>query len=70
MYLCMASGFPHGSDGKESACNVGGLGLIPRWEDPLEKGTITHSIILAWRVPWMEEPGGLKSMELQMIGQE
>ena len=31
-------------------------------EDPLEKGTATHSSILAWRIPWTEEPGGLKSM--------
>ena len=32
------------------------------WEDPLEKGTGTHSSILAWRIPWTEEPGGLQSM--------
>ena len=30
-------------------------------EDPLEKGTATHSSILAWRIPWIEEPGGLQS---------
>ena len=29
------------------------------WEDPLEKGMATHSSILAWRIPWTEEPGGL-----------
>ena len=29
------------------------------WEDPLEKGMATHSIILVWRIPWAEEPGGL-----------
>ena len=29
------------------------------WEDPLEEGVATHSSILAWRIPWMEEPGGL-----------
>ena len=33
------------------------------WEDPLEKGKTTHSSILAWRVPWTEEPGGLQSMD-------
>ena len=33
------------------------------WEDPLEKGMATHSSILSWRIPWMEEPGGLQSME-------
>ena len=32
------------------------------WEDPLEKEMATHSIILAWRIPWTEEPGGLQSM--------
>ena len=30
------------------------------WEDPLEKGVATHSSILAWRIPWTEEPGGLQ----------
>ena len=37
------------------------------WEDPLEKEMATHSSILAWRIPWAEEPGGLKSMGLQRI---
>ena len=32
------------------------------WEDPLEKDMATHSSILAWRIPWIEEPGGLQSM--------
>ena len=35
------------------------------WEDSLEKEMATHSSILAWRIPWTEEPGGLQSMELQ-----
>ena len=35
------------------------------WEDPLEKGITTNSSILAWRIPWTEEPGGLQSMGLQ-----
>ena len=38
------------------------------WEDPLEKGMVTHSIILAWRIPWMEEPGGLQSVGSQRVG--
>ena len=54
-----------GSDGKESACTVGGLGLIPGSEDPLEKGMATHSSILAWRIPWIKEPGRLQSMGSQ-----
>ena len=36
-------------------------------EDPLEKGMATHCSILAWRIPWTEEPGGQQSMELQKV---
>ena len=57
--------FPGGSDGKESACNAGHLGLIPGREDPLEKGMAPHSSIHAWRIQWTEEPGGLQSVESQ-----
>ena len=39
----------------------------PGWEDPLEKEMETHSSILAWRIPWMEEPGGLQSTGSQRI---
>ena len=38
------------------------------WEDPLEKGMISHSSILAWKIPRTEEPGRLQSMELQRVG--
>ena len=37
------------------------------WKDPLEKGMATHSIILTWRIAWIEEPGGLQSMGTQRI---
>ena len=37
------------------------------WEDPLEEGMATHSSILAWRIPWTEESGGLQSMGLQRV---
>ena len=40
------------------------------WEDLLEKGMATHSIILAWRISWTEEPGGLQSMGSQRVGQD
>ena len=40
------------------------------WEDPLEKDMATHSSILAWRIPWMEEPGGLQSAGLQTVGHD
>ena len=39
-------------------------------EDPLEKGMATHSSILAWEIPWTEEPGGLQSMGLQRVGHD
>ena len=52
---------------KESACNERELGTIPGEEDPLEKGMATHSSILAWRIPWTEEPGGLQSMGLERV---
>ena len=48
--------------GKEPTCNVGDVGSVPGWGDPLEEGMATHSSILAWRIPWTEEPGGLQSM--------
>ena len=62
-------GFPGGSDGKESACNAGDLHLpdLQGQEDLLEKETATHSSILAWRIPWAEEPGGLQPMGLQRV---
>ena len=40
------------------------------WEDPLEKGMATHSSILAWRIPWIEEPGGIRSMGSQRARQD
>ena len=57
---------------KKSACQcrktqemqVGFLG----WQDPLEEEMATHSSILAWRIPWTEEPGSLQSMRLHGVG--
>ena len=40
------------------------------WEDPLEKGMATHSSILAWGIPWTEEPGGLSSIGQQRVGHD
>ena len=48
-----------------SAGDIRDKGLIPGREDPLEKGMAVHSSVLAWRIPWTEEPGGLQSMGLQ-----
>ena len=51
--------FPDGPDNKESACSARDQVQSLGWEDPLEKEMATHSIILAWRIPWTKEPGGL-----------
>ena len=73
--ICMCyiyySGFPGGTSGKESICQCRRhkeaqvWSLV--WEDPLEEGIATHSSILAWRIPWTEEPGGLQSKGLQRV---
>ena len=52
---------------KESACNAGDEVQFLGWEDPLKKEMSTRSSILAWRIPWTEEPGGLQSMWLQRV---
>ena len=51
-----------------SASDLGNAGLIPGLEDPLEESMATHSSILAWEVPWTEEPGRLQSMWSQRVG--
>ena len=56
-------GFPSSSDGKTSACNAGDLGSIPGSGRSPGKGNATHSSILAWKIPWTEEPGGLQSQQ-------
>ena len=50
-----------------NAGDIRDAGSIPRSEDPLEEGMATHSSILAWRIPWMEESSGLQSMGLQRV---
>ena len=54
---------------KNLPANVGDVGDLGR-EDPLEEGMATHSSILAWRIPWKEEPGRLQSMWLQTVGRD
>ena len=63
-------GFPGGSDSKESACNAEDPGSMLGGEDPLKTGMATHSSILAWRIPGIEEPGGLQSLRLQGVGHD
>ena len=54
-----------GSDGNDSACIAQDLGSIPGSGRSLEKEMATHSSILAWEIPWTEEPDGLQSMGSQ-----
>ena len=60
-------GFPGGSAGKVSVCNGGDPFPSLSHEDPLEKEMATHSSTLAWKILWMEEPGGLQSMGSQRV---
>ena len=63
--------FPGSSDGEESTYNAGNLGSIPGLErSPGEGNGATHSSILAWKIPWTEEPGGLQSMGSQRVGHD
>ena len=58
---------------KNPPANAGGIrdsSSIPRLEDPLEEGTATHSSILAWRISWTEDPGGLQFMGSQKAGHD
>ena len=63
-------GFPSGSHDKESACDVGDPNLNLSQEDPLEKEMATHSSIVAWRIPWPEELGGLQSIGSHRVGHD
>ena len=45
-----------------------GSSILQGWKDPLEEEMATHSSIIAWRIPWTEEPGGLESMGSQRVG--
>ena len=63
----MEYGFPGDSDGKESTYS-GDLGLIPGSGRSPGEGNGSHSSILAWEIPWTEEPGGLQSMRAQRVG--
>ena len=59
------------SEGKKSTCNAGAVGnagsILGSGRSPVG-GHIAHSSILAWRIPWTEEPAGLQSVELQRVG--
>ena len=63
-------GFPGGSVVNNLPANQGRRVWPLGGEDPLEKETATHSSIVAWEIPWTEEPGRLKSMESQRVGHD
>ena len=63
-----SEGFPGDLDGRESAYNAGDPGLILGSERYPGGGNTTHSCILAWRILWTLEPGGLQSMGSQRVG--
>ena len=50
--------------------NAGDMGLIPGSEDPWRRIMVTYSRILAWRIPWIEEPGRLQSMKSQRVAHD
>ena len=62
--------FPDGSMGKKSTCKATDTAdmVLSLCCAPLEEGMTTHSSILAWRIPWIEEPGRLQSKALQRAG--
>ena len=73
MMAILSEGFPGDSDSQESACNAGDLGVIPGcdpWIRKIPLEIATHSSILAWRIPWTEEPGVLQSMGSQRVGHD
>ena len=68
--VCKAQGFPGGSVVKNLPAQQEIQILSLGQEDPLEEGMATNSSILAWEIPWTEEPGGLQSIELQRAGHD
>ena len=68
--LILLLDFPCGSDSKESACSAEDLGSISGLGRALEEVLAAHSSILAWRIPWTEEPSGLQSMGSQRVGHD
>ena len=67
-HLEWKGGLAHWFSSKESACNAAYSVSTPGWDSPLGDGLATHSSILAWRIPWTEEPRGLQSTGLQRVG--
>ena len=68
--ICLEHNFPGGSGPKTPPAMLETWVLSLGLEDPLEKGLATHSSIIAWRIPWTEEPGRLETMGLQRVGHD
>ena len=66
--LGLSFGLSRWLSGIESACNTGDEGSIPGSGRSPEDGMATHSNVLAWKIPWAEEPGGLQSIGSQRVG--
>ena len=70
LWIKVNPGLSCSSDGKESACNAGDPGFIPGAGRSPGEGNGNPSSILAWRIPWTEEPGGLQSRGSQTVGHD
>ena len=64
------TGVPGGTVVKNPSASAGDMGSIPGLGEPVEEGMATHSSILARRIPWTEEPGGLQSIALHRGGHD
>ena len=67
VYIWDFPGYTSGKEPASSAGNARDVGRSLSWEDPWEEGTATQSSILARRIPWTEDLGGLQSMRLQRV---
>ena len=65
--LLVENSLPRWLSGKESACRAGDVGSVPGLGKSPREGLTTHSRILAWEIPWTEEPGGLQSVEMERV---
>ena len=70
MYIYIYRGFPGGSDVKRLPAMQETPVRFLGQEDPLEKAMATHSGVLAWKIPWAEEPGRLQFMGSQRVGHD
>ena len=62
IFLLKYRNFSGGSDSQESTCNAGYPSSIPGLKRSPEEGMAIHSSVLAWRIPWAEDPGGVQSI--------